>query len=333
MAGLLHQHHARVFQERVFAREGAWDGLRRARREAYGDLDDGVTPAWLEVLPGPDGPVAGVQAHAIAAGIAPEPVEFDGKLCGRLYRGNGSSLLGVSGLSAPRAGGAAEQAHTMLEQAAGVIGRAGGDMFSVVRTWMWLRDILGWYGEFNRVRNRFFRHHGLLGKGSRHPLPASTGVGAGPACGGMCGMDALAVIGGSSPRQVLLAGGNQGPAYAYGSAFSRAAAARTPAGKTVYVSGTAAIDAAGRTEHVGDAAKQIAATISNVRAVLAQMGGTEGDLVQAIFYCKTPDVQRILEERWSGLDWPRVVVQCDICRADLLFEIEAAACLGARRLG
>jgi len=42
-------------------------------------------------------------------------------------------------------------------------------------------------------------------------------------------------------------------------------------------------------------------------------------------YCKTPEVEKIFNELKTALDWPWVTMICDVCRDDLLFEIEAAA--------
>ena len=94
----------------------------------------------------------------------------------------------------------------------------------------------------------------------------------------------------------------------------------------------AAIDAAGRSTHVGDAVGQIQATFANVRAVLAEAGCAEADIVQAVAYCKTPEVEAAFREGFGGIGWPFVVAVGDICRLELVFEIEVTACPGAKRL-
>ena len=111
----------------------------------------------------------------------------------------------------------------------------------------------------------------------------------------------------------------------YGSAFSRASKAVTPAGHTVFISGTASIDTEGRTTHIGDAECQIKTTIENVRAVLKDMDCTDEDVVHIIAYCKTAEVEKIFETYKKALNWPWITAICDICRHDLLFEIEATA--------
>jgi enamine deaminase RidA (YjgF/YER057c/UK114 family) len=213
----------------------------------------------------------------------------------------------------------------MLENAESVLKQFGADFTCVPRTWMWLGDILSWYGEFNNVRNQFFTERGLIGKGSRQSMPASTGIGLRLAGSAECGMDLTATLEPAGSIEFLAAIGRQQCAIEYGSAFSRASCASSPAGKTMFVSGTASIDAKGLTTHIGDARGQIEVTIENVRAILHDMNTGDEDVVQAIAYCKTTEVEETFAEFRSRLEWPCVTVICDICRDDLLFEIEAAA--------
>jgi len=207
----------------------------------------------------------------------------------------------------------------------------GSDFMRVPRTWMWLGDILSWYGQFNGVRNKFFAERGLIGKGSRQTMPASTGIGLKLAGAGDCGMDLTAVLEPGDSIEFLAAIGRQQCALDYGSAFSRASRAASPAGVTVFVSGTASIDTTGATTHIGDAKGQIKTTIENVKAVLKDMKCGESDVVQAIAYCKTTEVESVFEKIKRQIDWPWVTVICDICRDDLLFEIAATAMPGASR--
>jgi len=57
--------------------------------------------------------------------------------------------------------------------------------------------------------------------------------------------------------------------------------------------------------------------------------------VEAVVYCKTTEVERVFDSFKGRLAWPFVTVICDICRPELLFEIEATAVpgLGSRRQG
>jgi len=325
ISDILRSKNAFILQERVFSTLAATETIRCARSEAYGELDDGVAPSFLVAAEGSTGPIAGVQVHAVSTENKPEVISLDQTACGRILRTPGCMLLTLSSISAPQAGNNTEQARVMMEMGESVLKQFGADFLSVPRTWMWLKNILSWYDDFNKVRNDFFTERGLIGDGTRQSMPASTGIGLGPANGGHCAMDLVAVLEPADRTQYLQVTGKQHCALEYGSAFSRASKATMPAGQTVFVSGTASIDASGATTHIGDAAGQINATIENVRAVLTEMQTGEKDLVQVIAYCKTAEVEQVFNSIKGNLDWPWITVICDICRPDLLFEIEAAA--------
>lgn len=322
---VLHSKSAHIFQERVFATETVMEKVARTRSQVYGDIDDGVAPSFLICRQGLLGPLAGVQVHAISTENPPEVVCVDAISSGRVVRAPGCRYLGLSAISVPQAGQPIQQVQAMLEKAESALKQFGADFLSSPRTWIWLHDIISWYGDFNRVRNEFFSERGILIEESRAPMPASTGIGLSPANGAMCAMDLTAVLQPLGSIEYLQAGGRQHSALEYGSAFSRASRAITPAGQTVFVSGTASINASGATTNIGDAAGQINTTIDNVRAVLRDMRCTDKDIVQVTAYCKTPEVEQIFNELKSGFDWPWVTMICDICRPELLFEIEAAA--------
>ncbi len=57
---------------------------------------------------------------------------------------------------------------------------------------------------------------------------------------------------------------------------------------TLYVSGTASIDEAGRTVHVGDFEAQVDRMLHNIASLLAGQGATFADLVSGVAYLKNP---------------------------------------------
>jgi len=330
IGGALREAGGFVFQERIFAAEDAFEAILRVRQRLWPDLDDGVGPVRLISPEGLHGPLAGVQVHAVCLPEPPKVLRSGPAGRGRLVSLNGRHHVALSGLSAPEAGDPESQALAVFEEADDLLRQAGGDLRCVARTWLWLKDILSWYDGFNRVRNAFFAERGLTdGAAGVVRMPASTGIGVGPAGGARCALDVLAVVGSDRPIRYLEASGKQNSPYRYGSAFSRAARSPTPAGETVYVSGTAAIDAEGGSQHLGDAARQIETTLANVRAVLAEQGCGDGDVVQAMAYCKNPEVEAVWRDGWGDLAWPCVTAVSDVCRDELLFEAEATACPGA----
>ena len=326
IAETLHTADARIFQERIFATAQAMPGVMSVRGPAYGDLDDGIAPAQLVVPQGARGQVAGVQVHAVRGPVQPSPICARSPCCGRQIEKGDIGFVSVCGMTPPRRGTATQQAWAMLGKTECPLHVAGGDILTVVRTWMWLGDILSWYDEFNEARNRFFRQHRLIDEDHCNVrLPASTGIGIRPADGSKCAIGLFAVVGAKVSSEFLLAGGCQQPAFDYGSAFSRASRSITPAGQAVFVSGTASIDSSGRSEHVGDPEKQIDATIQYVRAVLQQTHCRDEDVVHSLVYCKTPEVEELFLRKYARLQWPHITAIADICREELLFEVEATA--------
>jgi len=316
---------AYILQERIFGTKDAIESAYKQRLENYGVLDDKVPPAFLVCKEGLGGPAAGVQVHAIRCKNKPQVIYFDNNPSGRIVRTPDRTFLALSAISAPLSANPAEQAKSMLEKAVSILANYDADFSDVPRTWMWLGDILSWYEQFNAVRNNFFIEQGIIAKKTNQSLPASTGIGLSPDDNAACAMDLVAVIEPPHSIKYLPSAGKQHCAYEYGSAFSRATLASTPAAKTIFISGTAAIDINGATTNIGDPLGQIKETIENARAVLRDTNCTDKDVSQAIAYCKTIEVQRIFNEFKKDLHWPVISVVCDICRPELLFEIEAAA--------
>lgn len=125
---------------------------------------------------------------------------------------------------------------------------------------------------------------------------------------------------------------NEAPVY--GSAFSRGMRIDLNGLAILLISGTASIDDAGRTVHVGDLRAQVRRTFKNIEALLAAEGATWKDIVRTTCYLR--DIERdyaaFNEERndyyrEQGLDpLPASTgIQAILCRPDLLIEIEAIA--------
>jgi enamine deaminase RidA (YjgF/YER057c/UK114 family) len=199
-------------------------------------------------------------------------------------------------------------------------------MKDIGRTWFYLDDILSWYGEFNRVRNDVFARNELR----PHSLPASTGVSGRNPLGAALTAAAWAVRPRDPAASVVHAAPSpeQCPAPAYGSAFSRAVEIRSAGFRQLLVSGTASIAPDGKTEHVGNVRAQIERTMQVAGAILESRRMAFADVSLATAFFKSP-ADAPLFAGWlarQGLSaMPVVSACCDICRDDLLFEIELSA--------
>ena len=123
-------------------------------------------------------------------------------------------------------------------------------------------------------------------------------------------------------------------AYSYGSAFSRGMRIDLNGLVILLISGTASIDDAGNTLHVGNLRAQTRRTFDNITALLASEGATWKDIVRTTCYLRDieRDYKEFNEERTAfyqeqGLNpLPASTgIQVILCRPDLLIEIEAIA--------
>ncbi len=222
------------------------------------------------------------------------------------------------------------QARRMIQRAARLLSAQGASYQDVVRTWFYLSDILAWYQEFNWARTSTYGQFGLLpGQGhSRQKLPASTGIRGDMPGGAACALDLLAVAGPheSRPQVRQLRSPAQPEALSYGSAFSRGALIRQSEVSLIQVSGTAAIDEQGQSLHPGDVQAQIDCTFDKIAALIGQEGATLEDIAAASVFVKRPEDALIYGERATarGLEkLPAVVMVADVCREELLFEMDA----------
>jgi enamine deaminase RidA (YjgF/YER057c/UK114 family) len=96
----------------------------------------------------------------------------------------------------------------------------------------------------------------------------------------------------------------------------------------VHVSGTASINAAGASTHPGDAEHQSLDTLMNVAAILNGQGGGLQHITSATLFCRDHGAWEAWERASKLLGvpaFPKVCVLADVCRHDLLVEMEAVA--------
>ncbi|TFG43041.1 MAG: hypothetical protein E4H43_02280 [Bacteroidia bacterium] len=219
---------------------------------------------------------------------------------------------------------------------------------NLVRQWNFIGDILGMkegfqnYQIFNEVRSEFYKKYRTIGG-----FPAATGVGM--KYGGVF-LDFCALKADETIKLKAVNNPSQVNAYEYGQQvlkgltpsvtdvkhppqFERGLIMINKTTSTLFVSGTASIigqDTIGK----GDVNEQTVVTIENIRKVadrerIRKLTGIE-DIGQGEFsllrvYIKKQEdfksVKRICNEHFPGS--PVIFIEADICRDDLLTEIEA----------
>jgi len=324
LAAVLNECDATVVQQVVFGSVKEHLQTIAALRQALDDPELPVT--WLEGAACADHPIAGMQVHAVS-GAKVKSIGQGTAARGRVWSDAVSNHCVLGALGPARTTVARpEQARATFENLqAGLIGE-GMTLKDVARTWFFLDDIVSWYGDFNLVRNDFFARSELR-PGS---VPASTGVSGFNPTGAALTAAAWAVRARDPSVKVVevVPSPRQCPAPAYGSAFSRAVELKLPGYRQLLVSGTASIEPGGRTAHVGDVRAQIELSMQVVGDILESRRMSFADVSRATAYFKASGDSPLFEDwlaRHELRALPMVRACCDICRDDLLFEIELDA--------
>jgi len=239
-------------------------------------------------------------------------------------------------------------ATAAFESVIGILEQENLTMNNLVRQWNYIGDILkirdGFqnYQIFNEVRSEFYSRY----RTGRN-FPAATGIGM--KYGGVfldfCAVEAheeLQVKGVGNPNQVnpyeygqnVLQGlTGRGKPAKHPPQFERALLMVNSESRHLFISGTASIIGQ-ETRGKGDIREQTLVTIENINKLtdseyLRQLLGTP-DLVTGRYtllrvYVKQPEhfdeVKEICSSHFPGV--PAIYIQADICREDLLTEIEA----------
>lgn len=207
------------------------------------------------------------------------------------------------------------------------------------RVWNYLADInvgspehggLERYRQFNAGRQDAFLASGRLAGGAV-PAACALGVRGGPlTIAFMAGREPAMPL--ENPRQV--SAWNYPADYGPRSpTFARGALVRLPGQELLFVSGTASI-VGHSTVHAGDVVRQTQEAMSNVAAVVGEANrAARGapfmpealDYRAYVRHAADFAAVRATLEAALGASAPVVYVQADVCRADLLVEIEATA--------
>lgn len=245
-----------------------------------------------------------------------------------------------------------ERSLSAFRRMAQLLASVGARYDQVIRTWLYLGDIVGMEGgrqrymELNRARTDYYADI-RFSAGRRPPgfnptmFPASTGI-------GTEGKDiVMSCIAFDAQRPDIIAMPLENPlqtsAFDYGPCyglkspkFARAMALSCGPFATIFISGTASITNS-ETRHVGDVEKQTQQTLDNIEALIGEenlrrhgmpgLGATLDNVALLRVYIKQKDdygrTRAVCEKRLGEL--PTIYAVADVCRPDLLVEIEGIA--------
>jgi enamine deaminase RidA (YjgF/YER057c/UK114 family) len=323
LASVLKEKRAAIVLQTIVGDRRLYAETMQAQRDVFGEI------AWPVMwLGGAEGSVSGIQVHAVS-GMAVTPILWNGAVAGTSYQDAYARYCVLGGLHASDLSlPGPQQTREVFERMQAVLESEGMDFNCVARTWLYPDDILAWYGDFNAARSRFFEEC----VAEQLFMPASTGI-------GVPNPHGAALIAGALAVQPIDAGVLMTPvasplqcaAIDYKSSFSRAVEIDHAGMRKLYVSGTASIEPQGRTAHIGDVEKQIFLTMNVVQAILTSRSMDWSHVTRGIAYAPDPATEALFEqccERLGLRHLPLLWVQSDICRDDLLFEIEVAAARG-----
>ncbi|WP_075077444.1 Rid family hydrolase [Terrimicrobium sacchariphilum] len=306
---------------------------RRAMQYVFGPARGELPEGAIRLLPQQHGVTLADENSPVSFqffevnGASAAPVCFEGRINGVVWEDDLARYCQVGDLYpmdlAARPGVQCRQLYEVFER----VLEAHGFVFTdCIRTWLYPSNVLDWYDTLNEVRTRFYEERGVFDR----IVPASTGIGAGNTRGAAI-VGSLLAVKPKGPGLTLHRHSSplQCSAEDYGSSFSRAVEVRHPEFRELYVSGTASIEPGGLTIHVGDIERQIQLSLDVMEAILKKQQFSWADVSRSIAYFKhknehLPVFQKIARER-ALPDFSMVCFQADICRPDLLFEIEADA--------
>ncbi|MBT3279434.1 MAG: hypothetical protein HN909_00155 [Phycisphaerales bacterium] len=290
------------------------------------DLPEDIPTMWVDSGHTRGSNLSGLQVHAIS-GATLERISLDGQTVGTVYSGPFGRYCRMTGIgSADTSADRYAQAISTYERMEAALKLAGMEFSDVIRTWLYLADILDWYDEFNAARDEYFTGKKTFDK----LVPASTGIGGHNHYGAAMNTGLMAIQPTDGAIMQEIASPLQCSALDYGSSFSRAAELTGPDElKRLWISGTASIEPEGATVFLDDIAGQIDMTMKVIEAILESREMTYADCTRAIAYFKEAaflDAWRsYVATRPALAAMPCILTENDVCRDDLLFEIELDA--------
>ena len=328
----------RIVVERVFGSLTAKEAFLSVRAETLtaAGMSPEVPVTYIEGAPVEGKGLAGVHLTLVrdVGGVRIEPISegeetrgfcvTSGEVC-RAY------LACVHGVDRDLPAASPEdQAWRMFERAGELLRSVGLSYRKVVCTRIYVKRLLEWYDQFNGVRTPYYEKVGLMGGEGPSRVPASTGIQGKMSDECECFMDVMAGTAGKDDESpfVRLYNPLQNEATDYGSSFARGVSVDAPDVRYVLISGTAAIDVNGKSVHRNDPVGQTRRTMDNFEAILRVGGGTPAELYHAVWYCKDPSYGEIVRREMHSRGWPELpcpVVHADVCRGDLLVEVDGSA--------
>jgi enamine deaminase RidA (YjgF/YER057c/UK114 family) len=338
MFSFIKEQNIQLLQEKVYGLSSEQENILALRKQQLiavcGD-DDCLPATFIEGVPCTGGLLAGMQVIGVVpksnqcevktlnVNSMPDVRVFETPLFKEIF------LSGVSGMQDDAQQTLSDQTTEMFTKTEQVLAAQGLAPKNIVRTWIYFPRLLDWYGEFNKARTSWFKECNLITDTEVY-LPASTGIQGKRHPNEECFMDVLGFISKDQKEAdvTVLNNNRQNEADEYGSSFSRGMIVNVEQGSTLYISGTASINGEGKTIYHDDAQGQILETLLDIAALLATKQIKLNQITLATAYCKdkrTFETLKTVLDLLSLTEMPIFPVFADVCRDELLFEIDCIA--------
>jgi len=278
------------------------------------------------------------------AAVKMEYLHENGTCYTRVTSNIGKSIWGIGITSNTEQRPLADQIEYSFERAHQILVKEGMTLSDIVRQWNYVPDILNihtmdgkklqHYQIFNDIRQKYYSTNNF-----KEGYPAATGIGT---KNGNYDLDFFAVKCSPKVQKLALSNPKQQDAYEYDQSylvgdavmdqvkktplFERAKILKTDEGSTIFISGTASIIGQ-ETIGVGDIKCQTEITIKNIQELISKINNyqsTQFTYLRA--YIKEEShfqmVRSICEASYPDVSIS--YLQADVCRENLLVEIEGA---------
>jgi enamine deaminase RidA (YjgF/YER057c/UK114 family) len=339
-----------IVMQAVFLKDlGDMAACRRIVHDFYGD----AVPATTYIFqPHCEGKLLAVEALGVGRGSGEVAIQRPSPQM-VIARHDGISWIHLADVRPETTGGGLyDQALAGFRCADGQFARQGFRFDQVVRTWLYLGDIVGSegqtqrYKELNRARADFYGPlcfgTGRTPPGWQKPVyPASTGIGAEGrdivmSCIAMAtDREDVRLVPLENPRQTSACdyAEQYGP---HSPKFSRAMVVAAGQFATTLVSGTASITAS-QSQNLDDVEGQTGQTLDNIEALLGEANfrrhglpglgtGLDGLALVRVYVKRQQDYAKTRAVCQARLgEVPTIYAVADVCRPELLVEIEGIA--------
>lgn len=328
----LKKNNIEIFHERIFGSYNFFDKISNLKKDILNRID--TDSSYIIADPFWGNGISGINIYGISRNnVQIENVVDNNKIVGKMWRVNDTKGIIINRITdTNNSHSDFQKNYEIFSTANRILKKYNFNFKDVIRTWCYIPKIDKQYCHFNKARNRFFEEVGLLKKITDYNdyekiyLPASTGIGCSNPYSNSTLMDLYAIVNNDNTYSINNENGNkQKSAFRYGAAFSRSIIFSNKTSTHLFLSGTASIDENGNTVNIGNIDMQIEKTFDVIKSLISTPNIHLNQLMEGTIFIKNKDYAKsylkYLESNHID-NFPAIICIADVCRPDLLFEMD-----------